>query len=325
MVGLTAPAGPSSLVTTLRDDHVGGLVYLGGWRDASTVAAASESLQRSASPGVGLLVAADQEGGQVQQLRGNGFSPVPDGVDQGRLASGELTSFWVGAGRQLLAAGVNVNLAPVADVVPKGQESANAPIGRYSRQLGGDPTEVAGAVRAVVAGLSQAGVTATVKHFPGLGRVTGNTDVTSQGITDDRTTPADPYLEPFRAGVDSGAGLVMVSSARYPKLDPVNQAVFSPAVITGLLRTAMGYSGVVISDDVGVAESVSHVPAGDRATRFLAAGGDIVLTAQASTVPAMTRAIQARADADPAFARQVQDSVGRVLALKEKMGLLRCT
>ena len=88
---------------------------------------------------------------------------------------------------------------------------------------------MANAVRAVVAGLTQAGVTATVKHFPGLGRVTGNTDVTSQGITDETTTPTDAYLEPFRAGIEAGAGLVMVSSARYPKVDPANQAVFSPA------------------------------------------------------------------------------------------------
>ncbi|MGB8382899.1 MAG: glycoside hydrolase family 3 N-terminal domain-containing protein, partial [Dermatophilaceae bacterium] len=123
----------------------------------------------------------------------------------------------------------------------------------------------------------------------------------------------------------AGASLVMVSSARYPRIDPANPAVFSPAVITGLLRTDMGYSGVVISDDVGVAEAVSDVPAGERATRFLAAGGDIVLTAQASTVPTMTSAINARVERDPGFAEQVQRSVGRVLALKEKMGLLHCT
>ena len=310
---------------TVRDHHVGGLVYLGGWRDASSVAAASESLQRSASAGVGLLVAADQEGGQVQQLRGRGFSPVPAGMEQGQMSSSGLTTLWTGVGRELLAAGVNVNLAPVADVVPKGRESVNAPIGRYSRQLGGDPADVAGAVRAVVAGLSQAGVTATVKHFPGLGRVTGNTDVTSQGITDDTTTPTDPYLEPFRAGIDAGSGLVMVSSGRYPKIDPANQAVFSPAVITDLLRTAMDYHGVVVTDDVGVAEAVAAVPAGDRATRFLAAGGDIVLTAQPGLVSTMASAIASRAAADPAFAGQVQDSVVRVLALKEKMGLLHCT
>ena len=87
----------------------------------------------------------------------------------------------------------------------------------------------------------------------------------------------------------------------------------------------MGYRGVVVTDDVGVAQSVSGVPAGERATRFLAAGGDIVLTAQPALVPAMAAAIQSRAAADPAFAVQVQDSVVRVLALKEKMGLLHCT
>ena len=325
MIGVSASEGPASAEPAVRDHRVGGVVYLGGWRNSSTVAAASAALQQRATRNAALLVAADQEGGQIQQLRGSGFSALPAAVDQGRMAVEELTQTWASAGRELRAAGVNINLAPVADTVPKGSEASNAPIGRYSRQLGSDPGQVAGAVRAVVAGLSQGGVQATVKHFPGLGRVTGNTDVTAAGITDEATTPTDPYLEPFRAGIDAGAGLVMVSSARYPKLDPANQAVFSPAIITGLLRTAMGYQGVVISDDIGVAESVSAVPPGERATRFLASGGDVVLTAQPSTVSAMTSAIQSRAAADPAFARQVHDSVVRVLALKEKMGLLHCT
>ncbi len=324
MVGVSASAGAAAVEPTVRDHRVGAVVYLGGWRDSSTVASASAALQRHATREAGLLVAADQEGGQIQQLRSGGFSALPSALDQGRMAAGELTAMWASAARELRTAGVNVNLAPVADVVAKGQESSNAPIGRYSRQLGSDPGQVAGAVRAVVAGLAQGGVQATVKHFPGLGRVTGNTDVTAQGITDDTATPNDPNLAPFRAGIDAGAGLVMVSSARYPKLDPANQAVFSPAVITGLLRTAMGYQGVVVTDDVGVAESVSSVPAADRATRFLAAGGDIVLTAQSSTVPAMASAITSRAAQDPPFAEQVQRSVARVLGLKERMGLLHC-
>ncbi len=324
MVGVSTSAGAASAEPAVREHRVGGVVYLGGWRDSSTVAAASAALQQRATRDIGLLVAADQEGGQIQQLRGGGFSTLPAAVDQGRMAAGELTAMWAAAGRELRAAGVNVNLAPVADVVAKGQEGSNAPIGRYSRQLGSDPGQVGHAVRAVVAGLSQGGVQATVKHFPGLGRVTGNTDVTAQGITDETTGPTDPYLEPFRGGIEAGAGLVMVSSARYPKLDPANQAVFSPAVITGLLRGAMGYQGVVISDDVGVAESVTGVPAGERATRFLASGGDVVLTAQPSTVSTMSSAITARARQDPTFAEQVHRSVSRVLALKDRMGLLHC-
>ena len=77
----------------------------------------------------------------------------------------------------------------------------------------------------------------------------------------------------------------MVSSARYPRLDPEHQAMFSKAIVTDLLRHRMGFDGVVITDDVGAAAAVASVPVGERATRFIAAGGDIVLTANAAQAP----------------------------------------
>ena len=80
---------------------------------------------------------------------------------------------------------------------------------------------------------------------------------------------------------------MMVSSAFYPRLDRVDQAVFSAPVVTGLLRQRMGFGGVVVSDDLGSAASVARVPVGQRATRFVAAGGDIVLTTVASQAPVM--------------------------------------
>ncbi|MGV1009815.1 MAG: glycoside hydrolase family 3 N-terminal domain-containing protein [Dermatophilaceae bacterium] len=325
MVGLTASAGADSLRPLLRDQHVGSVVYLGGWRDAARVKAASASLQEWADDHVGLLVAADQEGGQVQQLTGSGFTTLPSALAQGAKPAADLTALWSGAARELAGAGVNVNLAPVADVVAKGDERTNAPIGRYSRQYGSESTQVSRAVRAVVTGLTQGQVAATVKHFPGLGRVSGNTDVTAEGITDATTSPTDPNLAPFAAGIDAGAGLVMVSLARYPALDPANPAVFSPAVVDGLLRTTMGYRGVVITDDVGVAKAVTDVPAADRATRTIAAGGDLVLTAQPGLVGPMAAAIRSRAERDPAFAEKVRASTARVLALKGRMGLLHCS
>ncbi len=324
MVAASASAGSAPVEAVLREHHVGGVLYLGGWRRAPAVSAASAALQAAATNGVALLVAADQEGGQVQQLRGEGFSDLPTAVRQGEMSPPELTDLWTRTGEQLAAAGVNLDLAPVADVVAPGTEPSNAPIGRYRRHYGTTPAEVSADVTAVVTGLARGNVTATVKHFPGLGRVSGNTDVTATGITDAEAGPDDANLEPFRAGIAAGAGMVMVSSARYPRLDPHNAAVFSPAVIDGLLRQRWGYAGVVVSDDVGIAASVAEVPVGDRATRFLAAGGDIVLTAEARQAPVMVSAVEQRAQHDPRFAQQVDVSARRVLALKEGKGLLRC-
>ena len=116
----------------------------------------------------------------------------------------------------------------------------------------------------------------------------------------------------------------MVSSALYPKLDPANRAAFSGPVVTGLLREKLGYNGVVISDDLGGALAVATIPSADRATRFVAAGGDIVLTGLPLTVPTMAGALRDRAQADPAFAAQVDAAATRVLELKAKRGLAAC-
>lgn len=329
MAAIRVGDGPGGLDRLIGQQHIGGVIFLGGgWAGAARVRAVSQHVQGQVTPastaGVGMLLAADQEGGQIEALQGPGFTPAPPALDQGRQSTATISATSRQTGRELAAAGVNVDLAPVADTVPASLGRANDPIGRYSREYGTDPGTVSRAVTAAVHGLRSGGVAATVKHFPGLGRVTGNTDVTAAGTTDGVTTPTDPYLEPFRAGIAAGAQLVMVSSARYPRLDPANQAVFSPPVVTGLLRGGLGFAGVVITDDVGLAKSVSAVAPGERATRFVGAGGDVVITAEASLVPAMTAAITARAARDAPFAAQVGASARRVVALKQQLGLVRC-
>jgi len=328
MVGIQPGQAPGGLDSTMRDQHVGGVIYLGGWNGSSVVTQTSAYLQGqatgSASGGVRLFVAADQEGGQVQQLKGSGFTTMPSALSQGQSSQSSIEHNGATVGAELKRAGVNINLAPVADTVPADIGSANAPIGRYSRQFGDDPATVTRGVAATIRGLAQGGVASTVKHFPGLGRVSGNTDTTDTGITDDTATTSDPFLAPFSDGVRAGAQLVMISSARYPKMDPANAAVFSPAVISGLLRDTLGYGGVVISDDLGAAKSVAAIPAGERAVRFVAAGGDIILTATSSTAPAMATALTARAAKDSAFAQKLDASVRRVIALKVTMGLASC-
>ena len=324
MVGLQSGGSVTALAAQARSQHLGGVVLLGGWNAGSgAVEAATARLQAGAE--VGLLVAADQEGGQVQQLRGAGFARIPSARTQatlGTTAEEKAAHAWAA---QLKAAGVDVNLAPVADTVPTSLGAANAPIGRYQRDFApGSPATNARYAAAFVRGTLAAGVAPTVKHFPGLGRVTGNTDVTSAGTTDPTTTVTDPYLEPFAAGIRAGAPLVMVSSARYPRIDPDNRAMFSPAVVTDLLRGRLGFKGVVITDDVGVAKAVAGVPVGERATRFIAAGGDIVLTASASQAPVMLAAIAAKRASSKDFAAQVDAAAVRVLDLKADLGLARC-
>ncbi|MEO6412882.1 MAG: glycoside hydrolase family 3 N-terminal domain-containing protein [Pedococcus sp.] len=325
MVGLQPTGSSRALAAQIKSQGLGGVIYLGGWpRGTASMSTISKRLTGSASDG--LLVAADQEGGQVQQLRGAGFSRMPSARIQAASSVATEERNVEAWSRQLARGGVNINLAPVADTVPTSLGAANQPIGRYRRDFApGSPLTNARYAAAFVRGTLAAGIAPTVKHFPGLGRITGNTDVTSTGIIDRTASADDPYLAPFAAGIEAGAPLVMISSARYPRLDPDNQAMFSKAVITGLLRESMGFDGVVITDDVGAAKAVAAVPVGQRATRFIAAGGDIVLTAKASQASAMLKAIAAKRTASPAFAAQVDAAAARVLGLKADLGLVKCS
>ncbi|WP_392544600.1 glycoside hydrolase family 3 N-terminal domain-containing protein [Oryzobacter telluris] len=328
MVGFDTNAARGSLDDLVTSDHVGNVIYLGGWDGAAKVMRTSKHLgglvSTKATGDVGLMIAADQEGGIVHQLRGDGFTRPPKALDQAKLEPAELTKDAAGWARQMKDVGVNVNLAPVADTVPEDIGRANGPIGRFGRQYGSDPNTVATYSVAFLEGMLEEGVEGAVKHFPGLGRVRNNTDFSSSGITDSVATADDPFLEPFRANIEAGVGLVMMSSARYPKLDAKNPAMFSEKIVTGLLREKLGYEGVVITDDVN-AEALKNVSPGDRAVRLVDAGGDVVLTGRAADADDMLEALADKASAEPEFAAKVEASVRRVLALKDRMGLLPCS
>jgi beta-glucosidase-like glycosyl hydrolase len=301
---------------------VGG-VFLHGRSTASTSdIAAVTGRWAAAAPGVRPWVAADQEGGAVQTLQGPGFGDLPSALAQGQLPPDQLAALADGMGSSLAAAGVDLDLAPVADIVPAGTAAANPPIGVFDRQYGSTAAEVVPAAGSVVGGLGAHGVTAALKHFPGLGAVPGNTDDTAD-VVDGSTTRDGEQVAAF--GVlsrDPAHPFVMVSSATYDLIDPSAPAMFSPVVVTDVLRGDIGFRGVVITDDVGTAEAVQFVAPGDRALRFLAAGGTLVLTVTASVLPEMEDAVLARDAADPGFAKQVDAAVRTALVAKARAGLL---
>jgi beta-N-acetylhexosaminidase len=204
--------------------------------------------------------------------------------------------------------------------VPPG-DTNNPPIGDLDREYGHTSARVKGHGIAFYKGMAAGGVDATIKHFPGLGRVTGNTDTTA-GVKDTITGPNDPYLEPFQAAMQAGVPLVMMSTAIYTRIDPRHPAAFSHAIITGILRQRFGFTGVVISDDLGQAKQVSGYSVGSRAVHFIRSGGDLVLTVNASQAAAMTGALLNEASASSTFRSLIDASALRVLRAKQKLGLL---
>ena len=321
VVGVPA-GGVSPAARAALGREPGGIILTDGdTASADAVTKVVTSAEATGGAEVPLLVATDQEGGQVQELKGPGFTRIPLATTQGKDAA----ALRADAGRwgaELRDVGVNVDLAPVADVVDPALGTANAPVGKYGRQFGTDVDTVAPAVSAFVAGMLGARVAPTLKHFPGLGEVRQNTDFAG-GVVDSTTRADSASLGSFAAGIRAGAPLVMMSSARYAEIDPDHQALFSSTVMRDLLRDRLKFDGVIMTDDVGAAAALADTPVGVRATTFLAAGGDLVLTIRPQDLATMVDAITDAAR-EPAFAARAQDAVRRVLALKERQGILTC-
>lgn len=322
-VRATGPTRRESRLVASR--HVGGVVLMGHSDiGVQRTRAVTRRLQHTATGGAARLwIAADQEGGQVQRLRGPGFAEIPEALAQGRLDPATLRERARRWGSQLARAGVNLDLAPVLDTVPAALGEDNEPIGGYHREFGHRPVVVTRHGTAFLEGMRRAGVAPVVKHFPGLGRVRHNTD-TSRHVTDRVTTREDAYLRPFRAAVRDQVPVVMISSATYRRIDPRTPGPFSRTVVTKMLRHDLGFQGVVMSDDLASARAVAGVPVARRAIRFLRAGGTVTLGVDAATTAPMIDAVLHRARTHRSFRHRVTAEALRVLRAKRASGLLRC-
>ena len=297
---------PGYVRRRLRAGDTAGVILFS--RNASTASewrSLTRALQRAASGSA--LVMVDQEGGEIRTVAWAG--PAASQPLQGAPAAVRRTAR--SAGRQLRGAGVNVNLAPVADL-PAGA----APVMGF-RSFSGEAEGVAARTRASVAGMWSQRVAPTAKHFPGLGRAQANTDdastIVAGGLAGD--------LVPFRAAVAEGVPLVMLSHALYPALDRRRIASQSTRVVKGLLRDELGYDGVVVTDSIEAQAVLDRSGVATAAERSIRAGADVVLTTGSASWNHVFPRLLARARRSAAFRERVRQSAARVLALKAKLGL----
>ena len=326
LVGLKDDVVTPAVSEAIRTDHLGSFWYTRTTVGVAALKAVSDQLQALATTEstarVAFFIAANQEGGLIQGLSGPGFATIPSALVQGSWSTTDLQSRAGTWGDQLVGAGLNVNFAPVSDIVPPGTDSQNAPIGQLRREYGHNPDIVSSHVAAFIAGMQQAGIGTVAKHFPGLGRVEGNTDFTAS-VVDDVTTVDDPFLDPFVSAIGSGTEFVMISLATYTRIDPANIAAFSPAIMRDLLRGTLGFDGVIMSDTLSGAAVVDLAP-GVRAIRFLEAGGDMIVLNPLATAITMARAVVARTESNATFRARVDDAALRILEAKDAAGLLPC-
>lgn len=326
MVGTSASAAQQATLDAISLRHVGS-IFLSGRSSAGVPATAAvvstfTSLVDQATTGnKPMLVATDQEGGEVQVLQGAGFSQIPSAVEQGGMTSEDLQASARTWGAQLRAAGVNMDLAPVVDLVASAQAAAgNPPVGAFRREFGYEPSTIESHADAFRAGMSAWGVETVIKHFPGLGRVGANTD-TRSGVTDTVIGRNGADVGIYRREIAAGVRCIMLSSAIYAQIDSSAPAIFSPIVVGDLLRGQLGFEGVVMSDDLSAPRQVAAWSPADRAILAIQAGTDIVLvSAVPGLVPQMVDAVLAKAQSDPAFAKLIDAAARRVVTLKSELG-----
>jgi beta-N-acetylhexosaminidase len=252
----------------------GGILLLGGAPTPPDLAAELRTAFASAGGGLEPLVMADQEGGGVQRLSGVvPTMPWPRIMAQ-TMTPSEVHALAASVGTSMRRLGVDVNLAPVLDLDARPGPSATNPDGL--RSFSAVPATAARYGVAFMLGMEAAGVVPVVKHFPGLGGSSGNTDY-GQAKTLPLATLQATGLVPFQAAIAAGAPAVMVANASVPGLTAL-PASLSPAVINGLLRHDLGFIGLVVTDSLSagaISQAGYRLP--QAAVAAVAAGADMIL------------------------------------------------
>lgn len=311
IVGMPARALPAPLAELAAAGSLGGVILfkrnLGGVdQDVTTVSALHDAWPEGDAP----LVAIDQEGGRVARL-GAPIVALPRMRVLGAIDDPDLTRRAARVlGAQLLALGIGVDFAPVLDV---DTNPDNPVIG--DRSFGRDPEVVIRHGLAFAEGLAEAGVVACGKHFPGHGDTDLDSHLALPRIAHDRARLERVELAPFRAARGK-LPTIMTAHVVFDAIDPGVPATLSRAVIDGVLRSELGYDGVIVSDDLEMKAVADRWGVAESAVRAIEAGCDALLVcAHAERAIEAHAALVARAAADERFAARLAEAAARVDAL----------
>jgi beta-N-acetylhexosaminidase len=269
-----------------------------------------------------LLVGIDQEGGRVSRLKtAFGFPPTVTAKVQGAKNDLAFTAFYAAqTARTLAEAGINLNFAPCVDVDVR----PDCPvIGRLERSFSSDTATVARHAAIWIAEHERRRVLTCLKHFPGHGSATGDTHAGSVDVT---ATWSEAELAPYRALVATGAvRLVMTAHVFNARLDPAYPATMSKAILTGLLRRQLGFTGLIVSDDLAMGAIADHYRLEDALEMAINAGVDILCLSNngAACDPDMAQkaitAIEQLVRAGRIAPQRIDESYQRILSLKREL------
>ncbi len=317
MVGFSGKVLDEELRFMISKMRVGGLiVFKRNVSDPAQVAALCRAAQVLAeeSGNPRLMISVDQEGGPVARF-GPPFTVFPGNRTIGETGSEHAArEFGAVTARELKGVGINMNLAPVLDVVPYGLNSVMA-----DRVFGEEPELVAHLGRIVIETLQNNGVASTAKHFPGIGRTTVDSHIDLPYLGAERHVLDSTDLVPFRAAIGSGVEAVMLSHVVYKALDPAWPASLSAIIANDLLRKTMGFEGVTITDDLDMGAIDKHFDVDTTVRKISGADIDIALICHdrskaEAAYGALLKAMQESEEAR----RKAIASVRRILNMKRK-------
>lgn len=321
----SALADANWVAAAIGDANLGGVILFdrdqasGGPRNVVSprqVTSLVRSL-RDAAGSRGLIVSIDQEGGVVTRLSpAHGFPAVASEAAIGATGDVAAAASWGrGIATTLASEGINLNFAPVVDLNVNPKSPA---IGALDRSFSADPDVVVTMATAEIEAYRAAGVRTTLKHFPGIGSSTANTDF---GVADVTKTWTRRELDPFRRLIAAGtADVVMAGHVVNGQLDPDHPASLSKATVTDLLRGELGWTGPVVTDDLQAAAIVDAFGFDEAIVLALEAGNDLLLLANQQTYDAdvVARAVDAIAaavDDGRLPASRIDEAYGRVTGL----------
>lgn len=316
MVGFEGPAFTRDVELLIRDFHVGGIILFSqNIETPDQVASLCRSIQDCARacnlpP---LFIAIDQEGGTVARLKAPHFKEFP-GAPSLKTES-EARQFGHDMAGVLKPLGINMNFAPVLDVVPE-----NFPSVMAKRALGGNPNGVSRMGQILIEAFQQNKILAVAKHFPGIGRTTLDSHLDLPELETDEKELAAYDLIPFQGASAAGVSGIMLSHIRYAGMDPLWPASLSQVIAKGLLRHRMGYTGLVMTDDLDMGAIKNHYDIPTIIGRILTADVDLALIChKGPDIAAAFDEIQRNLTDDAEMKKLHEQSLARIMHWKNQL------
>jgi beta-N-acetylhexosaminidase len=315
IVGFTGHSVPAELRKLVAEFDLGGVIYFG--RNIVEPRQVAELSREVAALAIDwpLWISVDQEGGRVARLK-RPFTEWPPAITLGRSGSEKLAERFAAAlAAELTAVGINLDYAPVLDVHTN---PANPIIGDRALAERADVAATLG--RAVIRGLQRAGVAACGKHFPGHGDTSRDSHEELPIVEHDLRRLEEVELVPFRAAIEEGVATLMTAHVLAPALDAERPASLSPRIVTTMLKDAMKFDGVVLSDDLGMKAISATTSLGEATVDAIGAGCDAVLLCN-NTIDEQVMALEAlirAAESGRLKPSRLDDALARQRRVKER-------